>query len=203
MKRNSAFPVMIGISLALHGLVFFMQADGEPNTPPPRPESPPLTRVKLTRMVKPPPPKSVPAPVRRQEQKVVEKKPPETPPEPAPREEPELIAEAREGETVPADGEADGNREYEELLAYISGLIRQNLLYPAMARRRNSEGVVGMQFVIGKDGNLVSARVYRSSGSSILDKAALSLIERICPIKSGAIKRSMSLHINITYELTG
>ncbi|MDR0628817.1 MAG: TonB family protein [Treponema sp.] len=167
------------------------------------------------------PPRSVPAPVsipvQRQEQKVVEKKPVETPPEPVPQQEAEDIAEAQEGdedialETADGEGEPiaspeyrepDGNREYEELLVYISSLIRQNLLYPQMARRRNIEGVVGVYFEIGIDGGLVSVRVNHSSGSSILDRAAVSLIERICPIKNGAIKRSMALHINITYELT-
>jgi protein TonB len=167
------------------------------------------------------PPRSVPAPVsipvQRQEQKVVEKKPVETPPEPVPQQEMEAISEVQEGddhitqeteggegETIagPEYGATDGNREYEELLVYISGLIRQNLLYPQMARRRNIEGVVGVHFEIGPDGGLVSVRVNHSSGSSILDRAAVSLIEKICPIKSGAIKRSMALHINIAYELT-
>ena len=117
-----------------------------------------------------------------------------------------LIQETGEGERetiVNAEyNETDDNREYEELLAYISTLIRQNLLYPQMARRRNIEGVVGVYFEIGIDGGLVSVRVNHSSGSSILDRAAVSLIEKICPIKSGAIGRSMALNININYELT-
>ena len=210
---------MIGLSLALHGVVFFGWIGSSNLTAPlPEPEKQPLTKVKLTRMVKTPP-RSVPAPVpvQRQEQKVVEKKPVATPPEPVPQQEAETIAEAQEGdeditlETEDGEGEPiaspeyrepDGNREYEELLVYISGLIRQNLLYPQMARRRNIEGVVGVHFEIGPDGGLVSVRVNHSSGSSILDRAAVSLIEKICPIKSGAIKRSMALHINITYELT-
>ncbi|MDR0662828.1 MAG: energy transducer TonB [Spirochaetaceae bacterium] len=221
MKKNSVFSVMILLSLALHGFVLLGRAESKPNAPPPEPENWPLTKVKLTRMVKPPP-KSVPAPIQQQEKKVIEKKPVETPPEPAPREETETKAEivaeaeagdeAMSGETYGMEGEAiaapeysetDGSGEYEEFLAYISSLISQNLLYPQMARRRNIEGVVRLQFVIGKDGSLVSARVDRSSGSSILDKAAVSLIEKICPIKGSAIKRSMSLHININYELTG
>jgi protein TonB len=207
---------MIGLSLALHGFVFFGWAGSDPSVPLPEQESKPVTKVKLTRMVKTPP-HSVPAPVpvRRQEQKVVEKKPVEALPEPAPQQEAETIAEAREGdiaqktegggsETIAGSeySEPDGNHEYEELLAYISGLIRQNLLYPQMARRRNIERIVGVQFVIGKDGSFVSAKVSRSSGSSILDRAAVLLIEKICPIKSRAIRKSMALHINITYELT-
>ena len=227
---------MIGLSLALHGLVFFGWAGSNTPAPLPEPESQPITKVKLIRMVKAPP-KSVPAPVpvQKREQKVVEKKPVETPPEPVPQQEAEAITEVQtgdqhitqenteiraeaqegnepitqeteEGEREPITGseyrETNGNREYEELLVYISTLIRQNLLYPPMARRRNIEGVVGVHFEIGTDGGLVSVRVNHSSGSSILDKAAVSLIEKICPIRSSAIKRSMALHINVAYELT-
>ena len=213
--RNRVFPAMLGLSLALHGFVFFGWTGSNPSTPLPKPENQPVTKVKLTRMVKTPP-QSVPVPVQRQEQKVIEKKPVETPPEPVPQQEMEAISEVQEGddhitqeteggegETIasPEYSETDDNREYEELLAYISGLIRQNLLYPQMARRRNIEGVVGVHFEIGIDGGLVSVRVNHSSGSSILDRAAVSLIERICPIKSSAVRKSMALNINITYEL--
>ncbi|MDR0583198.1 MAG: TonB family protein [Treponema sp.] len=131
------------------------------------------------------PTQSFPVPVQQPEQKVVEKKPEETPPE-------QTIAEAPEGdETVAQEtengesetitsleyNETDGNREYEELLAYISSLIGRNLQYPQIARRRNVEGVVGVHFEIGIDGSLVSVRVNHSSVSSILDRAAVSLIE--------------------------
>jgi protein TonB len=217
-NSNRVFPAMIGLSLALHGFVFFGWAWSKPSVPLPEPESQPLTKVKLTRMVTAPP-QSVPVPVQQQEQKVIEKKPVETPPEPVPQQEAETIAEVQagdenitqeaeegegEGEIIasPEYSETDDNREYEELLVYISGLIRQNLLYPQMARRRNIEGVVGVHFEIGIDGGLVSVRANHSSGSSILDKAAVSLIERICPIKNGSIRKRMALNINIAYELT-
>jgi protein TonB len=216
MKKNRMFPATLGLSLALHGFIFLGWAGSNPSVPPPEQESQPVTKVKLIRMAMAPP-QSVPAPapIQRQEQKVVEKKPVEAPPEPVPQQAPETIAEAQEGdehitqetrggesETSSEYSETNSNREYEELLAYISGLIRQNLLYPQMARRRNIEGVVGVYFEIGIDGGLLAVRVNHSSGSSILDRAAVSLIEKICPIKSSAIKRSLSLNINITYELT-
>jgi protein TonB len=211
-NSNRVFPAMLGLSLALHGFVFFGWPGSNPSTPLPEPENQPVTKVKLTRMVTAPP-QSVPVPVQRQGQKVIEKKPAETPPEPVPQQEAEVISEVQEGDehitqeaeegegeiiASPEYSETDDTREYEELLAYISGLIRQNLLYPQMARRRNIEGVVGVHFEIGMDGGLVSVRVNHSSGSSILDRAAVSLIEKICPIKNSAVKRSMALHINIT-----
>jgi protein TonB len=221
MKKNRVFLGMIGLSIALHGFVFWGWAGSDPSMPPSEQESQPVTKVKLTRMVMTPPqsvPAPVPVPIQRQEQKVVEKKPVEVLPESVPQqEEMETVGEAQEGdenitqETVIGESETiadfeyyetNDNREYEKLLAYVSSLIRQNLLYPQMARRRNIEGVVGVYFEIGIDGSLVSVQVNHSSGSSILDKAAVSLIEGICPIKSSSIRKDMALHINITYELT-
>jgi TonB family protein len=77
-----------------------------------------------------------------------------------------------------------------------------------MARRRNIEGVVGIHFEIGIDGSLVSVRVDRSSGSSILDNAAVSLIKKI-PLRGSAgvigvtaINRTLALSVNIEYKLT-
>jgi protein TonB len=229
MKKNSVFPVMIGLSLTLHGFVFFGWVGSNPSAPVSGPESQPVVRTRLIRMAKATPQSvsiPVPVPVQQQEQKVVEKKPVELPPEPVPQQEAGIIGEAHEGDeahngdegmaqgtdggengiiTGSEYGETGGsreNREYEELLAYISSLIKQNLLYPQMARRRNIEGVVGVRFEIAIDGSLVFVRVNHSSGSSILDKAAVSLIEKICPIKSDEIRKDMALNINITYELT-
>jgi protein TonB len=220
MKKNRVFLGMIGLSLVLHSFIFFGWAGSNPSALPPEPENHPVIKAKMTRMVKTPPQSifvPIPVPIQQQEQIVIEKKSVEVPPESVPQQEGETIAEAQtgdetiaqetndgEGETIasPEYSETDGNREYEELLVYISGLIRQNLLYPQMARRRNIEGVVGVHFEIGIDGSLLSVQVNHSSGSSILDKAAVSLIEKICPIRSSAIKRSMALHINIDYKLT-
>jgi TonB family protein len=69
------------------------------------------------------------------------------------------------------------------LLAHIKDFINNNLVYPPMARQRNVEGVVGVYFEIGESGELVSVVVNHSSGSSILDNAAVSLIKKLVPLK--------------------
>jgi protein TonB len=213
MKKNRVFFGMIGLSIALHGFVFLLGQEAITPTPS-EPENQFVTKIKLIKMTKAPP-QSVP--VQQQKQKVVEKKPDEAPPEYVSQQGTETIAEAQKGNENMAretgDGESktitgseysetEDNREYEELLAYISSLIRQNLLYPQMARRRNIEGIVGVYFELGTNGGLLSVRVHHSSGSSILDRAAVSLIEKICPIRNSAIRKDMALHVNITYELT-
>jgi TonB family protein len=94
------------------------------------------------------------------------------------------------------------DREYEALLAYIKDFIEKNLVYPQMARRRNVEGVVGVSFEIERDGGIAAIAVDHSSGSSILDNAAMSLVNRIRLLENVTIKRKLVLRVNIEYKLT-
>ena len=94
------------------------------------------------------------------------------------------------------------SNEHEEVLAYIKEFINKNLAYPAMARQRNIEGIVGIAFEIEMDGGIVSIKVAHSSGSSILDNAAVSLIKKIRPLENTVIKRKLALNVNIDYKLT-
>jgi protein TonB len=88
------------------------------------------------------------------------------------------------------------------LLAYIKDFIEKNLVYPTMARRRNVEGVVGVHFEIERSGGLAAVTVERSSGSSILDNAAVSLIKKMQPPEKLTLNRVLALNVNIEYELT-
>jgi TonB family protein len=97
---------------------------------------------------------------------------------------------------------AAANREYEALLAYIKDFISNNLVYPLIARRRNIQGTVGISFEIETNGELVSVSVNGSSGSSVLDNAALSLVKKIRPFENVTIKRKLTLRVNIEYKLT-
>jgi TonB family protein len=104
-------------------------------------------------------------------------------------------------ERVPEGGTMT-DHEYEALLAYIKDFIEKNLVYPPMARRRNVEGVVGVSFEIGRNGALAAVMVDRSSCSSILDNAAVSLVNRIHLLENITIKRKLDLRVNIEYKLT-
>jgi protein TonB len=117
-------------------------------------------------------------------------------------EEPE--GEAGEGgtnEAVPEGGTVI-DHEYEALLVYIKDFIGKNLVYPPMARRRNIQGVVAVYFEIERNGSLAAVTVDHSSGSSILDNAAVSLIEKMYPLNNTKIKRKLNLRVNIEYKLT-
>jgi TonB family protein len=94
------------------------------------------------------------------------------------------------------------DREHEALLAYIKEFIDKNLVYPPMAQRRNIHGVVGVYFEIETNGVLASVTVDRSSGSSILDNAAVSLIKKMYPPENVTLNRALALSVNIEYKLT-
>jgi protein TonB len=53
--------------------------------------------------------------------------------------------------------------------------------YPPLARRRGVVGSVDVAFETGLDGALRSATVRRSSGSALLDEAALDAVRRAAP----------------------
>jgi TonB family protein len=50
---------------------------------------------------------------------------------------------------------------------------KAELGYPVAAREQGIQGQATVAAIIGKGGQLIDARIYKSSGSDILDKAAL------------------------------
>ncbi|GAB4218942.1 MAG TPA: energy transducer TonB [Spirochaetota bacterium] len=59
--------------------------------------------------------------------------------------------------------------------------IQESLVYPATARKDGIEGKTYIKFTIDKNGNLLSAIMVRSSGSALLDDAALKAIHSASP----------------------
>lgn len=54
--------------------------------------------------------------------------------------------------------------------------------YPAEAQSRGDHGVVRLAFSVDRSGGVHRVRIVRSSGSSVLDRETLSLIERAAPL---------------------
>jgi protein TonB len=224
MKKNRVLWIMLGLSATLHGLVMIGVPGKGFRTPPPTGQEKNVSTLTMIKAGTPPPAKAQSKPT---EKKIVEnliEPQPELPPvqETVNREEIREDDEAQErsndtrnnpeapegeagedetNEAVPEGGAITG-REYEALLAYIKDFISKNLVYPPMARRRNIEGVVAVYFEIESNGGLAAITVNHSSGSSILDKAAVSLIEKMNPFNNTRIKRKMALRVNIEYKLT-
>jgi protein TonB len=110
--------------------------------------------------------------------------------------------ETQGGMNEAGDSGTVASNDDEELMAYIKEFINKNLIYPPMARRRNIQGIVGVSFEIDYNGGLSAARVDHSSGSAILDNAALSLIKKMPLPKNVMLNRTLVLNINIEYKLT-
>jgi TonB family protein len=101
------------------------------------------------------------------------------------------------GSVVPGSGASA------ELIRRIDALVRERLVYPPLARRRNIEGVVKVTILIDEHGRLGGSSLTSGSGSSILDRAAISLIDEIFPISlAKGLEEPVQLSIMISYSLT-
>ncbi|MGQ9615509.1 MAG: energy transducer TonB [Spirochaetota bacterium] len=90
--------------------------------------------------------------------------------------------------------------DYSDVLATLRRRILSEKIYPPQARRRGIEGVVYLLVSLDLEGELIEARVIRSSGYRILDNAAVSLIKRVLPYEHG-LGQPVTFEIPIRYEL--
>ncbi|MDR1147041.1 MAG: energy transducer TonB [Spirochaetaceae bacterium] len=215
---------MIGLSAALHGLVITGVARSGFHTSTPAAKNQFVSTIKIIQTGTAP---QKNAPGKMRENNIIEKAA-EPPPEPVPVQKPDNREDPQEREAAQENANAAGNNEEsregergagnndevregdavgsgtitdrEALLAYIKDFIDKNLAYPAMARRRNIQGVVGVYFEIEESGEIAAIAVNHSSGSSILDNAAVTLIKKINP-KNISTKRKLALNVNIDYRL--
>jgi periplasmic protein TonB len=75
--------------------------------------------------------------------------------------------------------------------------------YPAKARRLQQEGTVLVHLTIGNDGAVTAAHVAQSSGSTLLDEAALGAIRagRCHPYEKAGVARSVEANQPISFNL--
>jgi protein TonB len=102
---------------------------------------------------------------------------------------------------IPGGEETRRDDGYEKALLELRSRIIARKIYPQAARRRNIEGEVVVFLQLNQGGELVELKVMRSSGSTILDKAALSLIEKVIPYEHG-LEGGLAVEIPIRYSLT-
>lgn len=77
-----------------------------------------------------------------------------------------------------------------------SGLMQflSNIAYPIAARENDIQGTVYLQFVIDTSGNITQPRILGSSGSTILDDAALSHLRKMPKWQPGR-QRGIAVHV--------
>ena len=64
----------------------------------------------------------------------------------------------------------------------LSAWLARHKPYPFQARRRRQQGVVEVRFTLLRNGTLVDALVSKSSGFSLLDRAALQMLQDASPM---------------------
>jgi len=88
-------------------------------------------------------------------------------------------------------------RTYTDLVQKKIEAVKQ---YPKRAQRRNDQGVVKIVFSIGNDGEIVSVNIFKSSGSRILDRAAIDAVKKASPFTSPP-NGPMIIQLPIKFEL--
>jgi protein TonB len=82
----------------------------------------------------------------------------------------------------------------------LGAWIESNKIYPDAARRRGTKGLVRIALTVEADGRLASLRPVASSGSSLLDQAALELLRSAFPLLAGP-GRKIDVVLAIRYDL--
>lgn len=97
----------------------------------------------------------------------------------------------------------------DEALAFqmaVRRKIEEKKKYPIAAQRRSLEGNVILKFLLGTDGSVSRMQVLRSSGNSLLDKAALDAVRVAAPFPpppAGLGRKPFWLEVAISFSLTG
>ncbi len=106
------------------------------------------------------------------------------------------------GDTDDKPGNATTEQGSDDYLAIISGLLSRSIYYPVAARRSGTEGSVVAGFVVDESGVVKSIEVTSTSGSSVLDGAALRIIERVSPLPPPP-GGELSVELPLTFSLKG
>ncbi|MGE0845771.1 MAG: TonB family protein [Flavobacteriaceae bacterium] len=101
-----------------------------------------------------------------------------------------------------SNARAAGNAAVTNYPGQVVRRLRSSLRYPAAARSARLKGEVHVSFVVAANGSAGSVRVVRSSGSPILDKAAMDTVRRASPfpsIPAAAGRRSWAFTVPLVF----
>jgi len=85
-------------------------------------------------------------------------------------------------------------------ITLISDSIKRNIYYPVSAWRSGIEGKVLTSFLIETDGKAKDVRIKVSSGSTILDRCALKIIEKSLPLPAPPLK-GLRVEVPLVFSL--
>ncbi|MGF6176552.1 energy transducer TonB family protein [Ensifer sp. 4252] len=99
--------------------------------------------------------------------------------------------------------QADGNGSFENYKGKVRTKVMRKHRYPSQAKRQGITGTATVSFVVTADGGLSGLRLAGSSGSSVLDQAALETVRRAAPfpkIPADAGRSSWTFNLPIAYN---
>lgn len=82
---------------------------------------------------------------------------------------------------------------------YVRDYLQKCIKYPYIAIRRNIEGTLLVEILVGVEGKVLDCKIIKSSGSSILDKNALETVKGVVFPKKPEDK--VTLQFNLVYKL--
>jgi periplasmic protein TonB len=108
---------------------------------------------------------------------------------------------------IPLGDFVDINTSEFRFIGYFTSMrksIQQAWTYPYAAAMRGMQGVVGLQFVILKDGSVSKMRVVSSSGYEVLDRAIVDAISNaapFAPLPANVNRELLPVRGNFVYSL--
>lgn len=88
----------------------------------------------------------------------------------------------------------------EALIVQLQQAMERHFHYPAMAKRHGWQGEVLLSFRLASDGRIVDAHIARSSGYTMLDRAALASLQQVGAIAS-RLPLARQLELPVIYRL--
>jgi len=105
------------------------------------------------------------------------------------------------GNRHPGGGKTrNANQYFGQLMTWMN----KHKHYPAELKKKKQEGVVEIQFTLGRDGELLEVAIARSCGNPALDQAALQMMTNAAPfppIPGFINQESLTLVIPVEYSL--
>ena len=110
---------------------------------------------------------------------------------------------ASASEAAPEPPAEDNDQKAGIIASYPLYDINPPPIYPRLARRRQYEGTVLLEVLVGKDGRAAQVRVARSSGYPILDRNARDTVARwrFEPARRNGRPVAMRVEVPIVYKL--
>jgi len=102
---------------------------------------------------------------------------------------------------IPSNSVPSQRTDYQRILDELNRLLQEHLHYPETARRKGIEGTLSITFTLDTNGEATEVMVSESSGSRLLDRAAVRAISGIFPY-SDPPDTPLHFTIPVTYRLT-